>query len=365
MTVPFVDLPRQYAGIKAEVDRAIADVVESGQFVLGAQGTALEAEMAHYCGVAHAIGVGSGTDALRIALQALELGAGDEVITTPFTFVASVVTITQAGAVPVFADIDPVTFALDPAAVARKITPRTRALLPVHLYGQPADMTPLLALARPHGITVIEDAAQAVGAEYHGQRAGGIGALGTFSFYPTKNLGAYGDGGLITTNDAALAERVRMLRDHGSRKRYVHELEGWCSRLDEIQAAVLRVKLRHLEAWTERRRSIAGFYRERLAGLPLALPPERPHERAVYHLFTVRSAHRDDLAKHLAARDIRTAIHYPVPVHLQPMYRSRHRESLPESERASQEVLSLPLFPELTRAELEAVVAGVTSFFDA
>jgi dTDP-4-amino-4,6-dideoxygalactose transaminase len=365
MNVPFVDLPRQYATIKPVVDRAIAAVVESGQFVLGAQGAALETEMARYCGVAHAIGVGSGTDALRLALQALGLRPADEVITTPFTFVASVVTIAQAGAVPVFADIDPVTFALDPGAVARKITSRTRAIMPVHLYGQPADMAPLLALARDHGLSLIEDAAQAVGAEYQGRRVGGIGDVACFSFFPTKNLGAYGDAGLVTTSDAALAERLRMLRHHGSRDRYVHEFEGWCSRLDEIQAAVLRVKLGHLEAWTERRRAIAAFYRRGLAGLPIALPPERSNERAVYHLFTIRSSERDDLAKHLADRGIRTAVHYPTPVHQQPLYRTRYREALPESERASREVLSLPLFPEITPDELDAVVAGVTSFFDA
>ena len=365
MNIPFVDLPRQYATIKDEIDRAIAEVVASGQFVLGAQGAALETEMARYCGAAHAIGVGSGTDALRLALHALDLREGDEVITTPFTFVASVVTIAQAGGVPVFADIDPVTFALDPAAVARKVTARTRAIMPVHLYGRPADMAPLMTLARARGLSVIEDAAQAVGAEYRGQRAGGIGDIACFSFFPTKNLGAYGDAGLVTTNDPKLAERVRMLRHHGSRDRYVHEFEGWCSRLDEIQAAVLRVKLRHLEAWTEQRRAMADFYRRRLTGAPVDVPQERSDERAVYHLFTIRSPQRDDLAKHLAVRGIRTAVHYPTPVHLQPLYRGRHREALPESERASREVLSLPLFPELRADELEAVVAAVMSFFDA
>jgi dTDP-4-amino-4,6-dideoxygalactose transaminase len=349
MNVPFVDLPRQYAAIKDEIDHAIAEVIRSGQFILGPQVAALEAEMATYCGAAHAVGVGSGTDALRLALQVLGIGPGDEVITTPFTFVASAETVSQVGAVPVFADIEPATYTLDPAAVARKVTPRTRAIVVVHLYGHPADMAPLMELARAHGLSVVEDAAQAVGAEYRGRRVGGIGHVGCFSFFPTKNLGAYGDGGLVTTNDAALADRVRMLRQHGSREKYVHELHGWCSRLDELQAAVLRVKLRHLEEWVTRRRALAERYRSLLSGVPIIPPHERAGDRAVYHLFTIRSRQRDGLLKHLSGQGIQTTVHYPTPLHLQPLYRGAQRDGLPESEQASQEVLSLPLFPECLR----------------
>jgi dTDP-4-amino-4,6-dideoxygalactose transaminase len=365
VNVPFVDLRRQYATIKDEIDQAIAEVVGSGRFILGPQVVALEAEMATYCGVAHAVGVGSGTDALRLALQALDIGPGDEVITSPFTFVASAETVWQVGAVPVFADIEPATYTLDPAAVARKVTARTRAIVAVHLYGHPADMAPLTELARDHGLSVVEDAAQAVGATSRGRRVGGIGHVGCFSFFPTKNLGAYGDGGLVTTDDPALADRVRMLRQHGSREKYVHALPGWCSRLDELQAAVLRVKLRHLDEWTTRRRLLANRYGSLLADLPVIPPRERAGDRSVYHLFTIRSRQRDDLLKHLSSQGIQTAVHYPTPLHLQPPYRGAQRDGFPQSERASEEVLSLPLFPELRDGELDAVVAGVTGFFGA
>jgi dTDP-4-amino-4,6-dideoxygalactose transaminase len=363
VSVPFVDLRRQYHAIKAELDPAIAKVLDSGRFILGPNVAALEAEMATYCGVGHAVGVGSGTDALRLALQALEIGPGDEVITTPFTFVASAETISQVGARAVFADIDPATMTLDPAAIARRITPRTRAIVVVHLYGHPADMAALMQLARAHRLRVVEDAAQAIGAECRGQRVGSIGDVGCFSFFPTKNLGAYGDGGMVTTDDAVLADRVRMLRQHGSRQKYVHELDGWCSRLDELQAAVLRVKLRHLEDWTAERRGLASRYRQRLGALPLTVPGERAENRAVYHLFTIRSRQRDELRKHLGGHGIDTAVHYPTPLHLQPVFRREPRGDLPESERASQEVLSLPLFPEMTAEEQTAVVDAIVAFF--
>jgi len=362
--IPVVDLRRQYAAIQDEIDAAIAGVVAKGQFILGPQVTAFEAEMATYCGAAHAVGVASGTDALRLALQALGVGPGDEVITTPFTFVASAETVSQVGAAPVFADIEPVTYTLDPAAVARKVTPRTRAIVVVHLYGHPADMEPLMALAREHRLWVIEDAAQAVGAMYRGRRVGSIGDVGCFSFFPTKNLGAYGDGGLVTTNDPAVADRVRMLRQHGSREKYVHALPGWSSRLDELQAAVLRVKLRRLDEWTVRRRLLASRYDRLLAGMPITSPRERPGDHAVYHLFTIRSRERDGLREHLSEQGIQTAVHYPMPLHQQPLYRGGDGGGFPESEQASQQVLSLPLFPELRDDELDAVVAGVASFFD-
>jgi dTDP-4-amino-4,6-dideoxygalactose transaminase len=363
MSVPFLDLVRQYSAISTEIDDAIRGVIRSGQFILGPNVKALEAEMAKYCGAAYGIGLASGTDALRLALEAVRIKPGDEVITSPFTFIATAEMISQIGAVPVFADITADTYALDPADVEWRITPRTRAIIPVHLYGHPADTTALVALARRYQMVVIEDAAQAVGAEHAGQRVGSIGDIGCFSFFPTKNLGAYGDGGLVTTNDPAIAERTHRLRQHGQREKYVHDSLGWSSRLDELQAAVLRVKLRYLDEWTDRRRALADQYRERLAGLPIRLPTERPGDRHVYHLFTVATDRRDELQKYLDGQGVRTMVHYPIPLHLQTAYRGLQRVSLPESERASREVLSLPIFPEMTEEEFEAVVLAVKTFF--
>jgi dTDP-4-amino-4,6-dideoxygalactose transaminase len=285
------------------------------------------------------------------------------VIVPAFTFVATASVVTQLGAVPVFADVEPGRLSLDPADVARRLTSRTKALLPVHLYGRPADMAPLADLASRHGLALIEDAAQAIGAEYRGRRAGVLGDIACFSFYPTKNLGACGDGGFVATNDDALADRVRLLRDQGQRQRYLHEAIGWCSRLDEIQAAALRVKLGRLDAWTGARRAHAAAYRAGLADLPLGLPDEALDERAVYHLFTVRTTRREELRKYLDQRGIGTAVHYPIPVHRQPLFRHLTAAGLDESERASEEVVSLPLFAELTDAEREDVVAAVRDFF--
>jgi dTDP-4-amino-4,6-dideoxygalactose transaminase len=365
MKVPFIDLTRQHAILADEITRAVGDVVSGAQFILGPAVEAFEAEFAAYCGVRHAVGMASGTDALRLALEAADVGPGDEVIVPAFTFVATATMVSQLGAQPVFADIDPHTWTLDAADVERRITERTRALIPVHLYGQPAAMGPLLDVAGPKKIVVIEDAAQAVGATWQGRRAGGLGQLGCFSFYPTKNLGAIGDAGLVTTNDAELAERLRRLRHHGSRLRYVHDSLGWCSRLDEIQAAVLRVKLRRLDAWTAERRMLAARYRELLAGLPITLPVEAPNTTAVYHLFTIRTPARDALKAFLEDRGVGSAVHYPIPLHLQPLYRKRSAAALPESERAAEEVLSLPLYPELRAEELEVVAAVVREFFEA
>ncbi len=364
MKVPFVDLTRQYADIGVEIERAMHAVLAGGQYILGPEVHAFEAEMAAYSGAAHGIGVASGTDALRLALEAIGVGPGDEVIVPAFTFVATAEVVTNLGATPVFADIELDRYALDPREAARVVTPRTKAMMPVHLYGRPADMAALLDVAAARGIAIVEDAAQAVGAEYRGRRIGGLGAVACFSFFPTKNLSAYGDGGFVTTNDPELAERLRMLRAHGSRQKYFHESTGWCSRLDEIQAAALRVKLRHIERWTERRRALAARYRVALAGLPLELPAEASDERAVYHLFTVRASQRDELKKHLDRAGIGSAVHYPIPVHRQPLYR-HVGGSFPMSERASDEVLSLPLFPELTEREQDAVVAAVREFFTA
>ena len=362
MKVPFIDLTRQYAALQAEMEPAVRAVLAGGQYILGPEVRAFEAEFASYCGAAYGIGVASGTDALRLALEAIGIGPGDEVIVPTFTFVATAEVVTKLGGTPVFADIEPDRFGLDPADVRRRLTTRTRAIMPVHLYGRCSDMAPLSEIADRAGLTIVEDAAQAVGAEYRGRRAGAIGRVACFSFFPTKNLGAYGDGGIVTTSDDAVAERLRMLRAHGSRQRYFHESTGWCSRLDELQAAALRIKLRHLEAWTERRRALAARYRSALAGLPLGLPGEADDERAVYHLFTVRSERRDELKKHLDAWGVGSAVHYPMPVHRQPLFR-HVGGSFPQSERASEEVLSLPLFPELTDGELEEVVAAVRAFF--
>jgi dTDP-4-amino-4,6-dideoxygalactose transaminase len=363
MKVALIDLPRQYETIALDIDGAIRDVVASGRFILGPQVALFEREFAAYCHAAHAVGVASGTDALRLALEALGVGPGHEVIVPAFTFVATAEVVTQLGAVPVFADVEPRFLGLDPADVARKLTDRTRAVIPVHLYGHTADVTGLRRLTEPRGVWIVEDAAQAVGAEHGGRRAGSLGHVACFSFFPTKNLGAYGDAGALTTNDPAIAERLRMLRDHGSRTKYVHERVGWCSRLDEIQAAVLRVKLRHLDAWTERRRALAADFGRALAGLPLRPPEERPGDRHVYHLFTIRTPRRDALRTHLEQAGIATAIHYPVPLHHQPVYRTPGAASLPVSEQASAEVVSLPFFPELRADEVDAVIAGVRTFF--
>lgn len=364
MKVPFIDLTRQQATIAAEVGPAVADVIAGAQFILGPNVRAFEAELAAYCGAKHGIGVASGTDALHLALAAVGVTPGDEVIVPAFTFVATAEMVSQLGARPVFADVDARTLTLDAADAAARVTRRTRAIVPVHLYGQVADMAPLDALARRHGLAIVEDAAQAVGADRDGRRAGTLGHAACFSFFPTKNLGAWGDGGFLTTDDDELAARLARRRNHGTRSKYVHEEVGWCSRLDELQAAVLRVKLRHLDAWTEARRRLAARYRSLLAGLPLTLPDDAPRTRGVYHLFTVRLAARDELQRFLTERGIGTAVHYPVPLHQQPVYRDAAAGvSLPECERAAGEVLSLPLYPELREDEQDAVAAAIHAFF--
>ncbi len=357
--IPFIDLTRQHAALREDLLAAAARVLDSSQFVLGGEGRALEAELAALCGAHHAVGVASGTDALRLSLTALGVGPGDEVLTPAFSFVASASTIVMAGATPVFVDIDPATYTLDVASAERAVTPRTRAIVPVHLYGHPASMDRVQTLARAHGLAVVEDAAQAVGATWAGRPVGAWGDVAALSFYPTKNLGACGDGGMILTNRDDVAEHLRRLRHHGDGGRYRHVELGYCSRLDELQAALLRVKLRRLEAWTERRRRLAARYRELLAGLPLGLPVERPEARHVYHLFTVRHAERDALAKALADAGVGTAVHYPVPVPGQPMFGGGGERQFPEAWRAAREVLSLPCFAELTDDEVERVAAAL------
>ena len=356
MNVPMLDLAAEYRDLETEIAEAVGKVIASGRFILGPEGEALEHEVAAYLGVKHAVAVASGTDALHLALRAAGIGPGDEVITPSFTFIAAAEAVSYVGARAVFADIDPATYNLDPAACEAAIGPATRAVIAVHLFGQTADLPAMDAICKRRGLTLIEDCAQAIGADFDGRRAGAWGALGCFSFYPTKNLGAYGDAGMVVTNDAKLAEVVRMLRHHGSRITYRHEMIGYNSRLDELQAAILRVKLKRLDRWNAQRRERASLYRRLLAGSPVGLPVEHGRGAHVYHQFTVRAPKRDALREELAARGVASAIYYPVPVHRQPVYAPEYGSvSLPESERAAQEVLSLPIYPQLTESAVKSV----------
>ncbi len=370
MNIPILDLKRQYQSIKAEIDRAIARVIESGQFILGPEVEAFEREVARYLSVKHAIGVASGTDALWLSLKAASVSPGDRVIVPSFTFFATAGAVCNVGATPVFTDIDPQTFNLSPKHVRdllesdTQLQEQAKAIIPVHLYGQPAEMDALLELARKYKLTVIEDAAQAIGARYKDRTVGTLGHLGCFSFFPTKNLGAYGDGGLVITNDDALAERVRLLRVHGSKPKYYHHLVGTNSRLDALQAAILRVKLAHLSEWTRARQQIAAQYDQAFSHLEgLAVPYRAPDRTHIYHQYTIRvlGGRRDALQRHLKEHSIGTEIYYPLPLHLQPCFAHLgYREGqLPESERASREVLSLPIFPELTGEEREYIIKAI------
>jgi len=359
--VPFVDLKAQYRAIKTEIDAAIGHILENSQFVLGPEVAAFESEFAHYTGGAHAIALNSGTSALHLAMLAAGIGPGDEVITIPFTFVATTAAIGYTGAKPVFVDIDPVSFTMDPSRIEAAITPRTKAIVPVHLYGQPADLDPILEVARRHNLIVIEDAAQAHGAEYKGRRVGSIADLGCFSFYPGKNLGAYGEGGAVVTNNPEFVRTIRMLRDWGAEKKYLHVLKGYNYRMEGIQGAILRVKLRYLEAWTEARRAHAVRYSQLLAGSRVETPQAMAYARHVYHVYAVRSKQREALQKALQEREVQTGIHYPIPVHLLPAYSElgHRRGDFPHSEQAADEVLSLPMYPELTAAQIETVAEAV------
>ncbi len=361
--IPFVDLKAQYASIKPEVNAAIQGILDSCQFTLGSEVAAFEEEFAAYSHAKFGIGVNTGTSALHLALLAANIGPGDEVITVPFTFVATVSAIHYTGATPVFVDIDPATYTMDPAQLEAVITPKTKAILPVHLYGQPADMDPILAIAKKHGLVVIEDACQAHGAEYKGRRAGSIGDMGCFSFYPGKNLGAYGEGGMVTTSNPEFTRTIRMLRDWGAEKKYHHVLKGYNFRLEGIQGAVLRVKLKYLEGWTEARRTAAGHYERLLAGSGVPTPVARPDVRHVYHVYAVRTPARADWQQALQAQGIQTGIHYPIPVHLLPAFADLGYKAgdFPHSEKAANEVLSLPMFPELTLAQCEEVSRAVRS----
>ena len=361
--VPLLDLRSQYESLKPRIDAAVGRVFESGIFVLGPEVAAFEREFAAYCGVRHAIGVNSGTSALHLALLAAGVGVGDEVVTVPFTFVATAAAVLYTGARPVFVDVDSDTLTMDPGLVEAVITPRTRAILPVHLYGQPADMGPILAIAGRYGIPVIEDAAQAHGAEYRGRRAGSMGEMGCFSFYPGKNLGAAGEGGAITTNDDQLARTVRLLRDWGSEQKYRHVMRGFNYRLEELQAAVLRVKLAELDRWTEARIAHARAYREAFGRVGVSVVGERAGGRHVYHVLAIRTQNRSAMIESLTAGGIGTGIHYPIPVHLQEAYRDLGDGvgSFPVAEAAADEVLSLPIYPELTGAQRALVVDSVAA----
>jgi dTDP-3-amino-3,4,6-trideoxy-alpha-D-glucose transaminase len=360
--VPFVDFKARVAAVRGEIDAALARVLDSGWFILGPEGEAFERELASACGAAEAVAVANGTEAIELALMALGVGEGDEVVTSPLTAAFTGLAILAAGARPVFADVDPLTLNVTPETVARATTARTKALLPVHLYGHPVDLDPMLEAARRLGVPLVEDACQAAGARYKGRPVGALSGIGALSFYPTKNLGALGDGGAVVVNDRALAERLRRLRNGGQSDRYHHAEAGLNSRLDEMQAAVLRVGLRHLPEWNERRRALASTYLDALAGVAdLGLPLEQPYAWSNRHLFVVRHPRRDALMAGLKERGIGTLIHYPVPLHLQGAFAGLglRRGAFPVAEKAADEIFSLPLYPEMTDAQARAVAAAV------
>jgi dTDP-4-amino-4,6-dideoxygalactose transaminase len=359
MNVPMLDLAAEYREVGDDLSAALQKGVASGRFILGPEGEALEKEIAAYLGVAHAVAVANGTDALHLAVRAAGIGPGDEVITPSFTFIATAEAAAYVGARVVFADIDPATYNLDPASVEAALTPATRAIIAVHLYGQCADLAALSSICKRRNLVLIEDCAQAIGADFDRRRAGAWGALGCFSFYPTKNLGAYGDAGMVTTNDAKLAQTLRMLRHHGSRETYRHEIVGYNSRLDELQAAILRVKLKSLDRWNALRREHAATYRRELAGAPVDLPAEHGRGAHVYHQFTVRSRKRDSLREELTRRGIASAIYYPIPGHRQPAFSGATAREMPASDGAAREVLSLPIYPQLTEAQIRHVCEAI------
>lgn len=367
MTIPLLDLKAQYQTIREDIQKAIDQVLESGQFIMGPEVKKLEEEVAAYCGVKHAIGVGNGTDALLLALDAKGIGTGDEVITTPFTFFATAEVVSQLGATPVFVDIDPETYNLDVEQIRQKFNEKTKAIIPVHIFGQPANMDEIMLFAEENGLFVLEDAAQAIGSEYHGKKIGSWGHAATFSFFPTKNLGGYGDGGMIVTNDDDLAEKMRILRAHGSYpKKYYHSTLGYNSRLDELQAAILRVKFRHLDQWNDARREKASWYDQKLADLPIKIPFHAPDRKHIYHLYIVQAEERDALMKHLKENGVSTGVYYPLPLHLQEVYKDLEYEegSIPTAEYVSKRTLALPLYPEMTEAQVDQVVQVIKQFFE-
>ncbi len=365
MNVPFLNLAAQYESLKSELLPVVEKTLAAGHYVLGPNVSAFEQEIAAYTGTKFGVGVNSGSDALTLALRALDIGAGDEVITTPFTYIAPAESVHHVGAKIVFADIHPRSFNIDPAEIERRITPRTKAIIPVHLFGQAAPMKEILALAQPRGIHIIEDCAQAIGATYDGKPVGSFGAMGCFSFYPTKNLGADGDGGMVVTNDEAIAKKLRMLRVHGIERRYFHDLHGYNSRLDELQAAILRVKLPHLKRWNARRAEIARYYTQGLDHLPLDFPVTAKENNHVFHVYALLSDRRDALQKFLADKGVPTIIYYPQPLHLQKIYEKFGFKvgDYPIAEEISKLILPLPMYPELTREHLDQVVGTILGFF--
>jgi dTDP-4-amino-4,6-dideoxygalactose transaminase len=362
--IPLVDLVAQYHSIKQEIDDAVNATLESGHFILGPAVLKFEESIASYLGVKFAIGLASGTDALVLALRALNIGPGDEVIIPAYTFFATAGTVMSVGAKPVIVDIDPSTYEIDVTKIEERITPNTKAIIPVHLYGHPADMDPILEIAQKHSLKVIEDNAQAFGATYKGRKTGSLGEIGCLSFFPTKNLGAFGDGGMVVTNDAALAERMRMLRTHGWKKKYYSEEVGYNSRLDAMQAAILQAKLPHVDAWNEKRRAIAARYSEKLAAPGVTVPVECDWGRHVYHLYIIRVARRDELQSFLKQKGIASEVYYPLPPHLSiPCQKFGYQEGdFPHAEQAAQATLALPLYPELTLEEQDEIIAAVHEF---
>lgn len=370
MQVPLLDLKQQYANIKEEVDKAIQGVLDSGFFILGDEVKSLEDEIVSFLGVDFSVGVASGTDALVLSLRALGIGAGDEVITAPFTFIATAEVISIVGAKPVFCDINLNDYAIDVSQLKRRITNKTKAIIPVHLYGQACSISKLQDVAKEFNLKIIEDCAQAIGAEYKGKKVGSFGDCGAFSFFPSKNLGAYGDGGMIATNDADLAENLRLLRAHGSNKKYMHKIIGRNSRLDALQAAILRVKLKHLDDWNETRIRYADLYAQGLQQRSLdkrLILPKQLHDRLhIYHLYCIRTKERDGLKKFLETKGVSTAVHYPLSLHLQEAYTDLgyKKGDFPNAELAAQEILALPLYPEMSEAQIEYVIESIRSFYE-
>lgn len=365
--VSLLDLTAQYEDIKPEIKQAVDNVLESGNYIMGPFVKSFEQAMAEYCGTKYAIGVANGTDALLLTLDALGVGAGDEVITTPFTFFASAEVISQLGATPVFVDIDPDTYNMDPAKLEAAITPKTKAIMPVHIFGQPVDMDEILEIANKHNVFVVEDACQAIGSRYKGKRIGSLGTAGCFSFFPTKNLGGYGDGGIVVTNDEELARKIQILRVHGSNPKYYHSVIGYNSRLDALQAAMLQVKLKYIDQWNQQRRDKAAIYNEALKDLSITLPYVKENREAVFHLYIIQTKYRDELMAHLKEHGIASGVYYPVPLHKQEVYSDLEYKdgSLAESEKASLGTMALPLYPELTMDDQEYVISVVREFFEA
>jgi len=362
--VPFLDLAAQYSVLASEIDEAISRVLRESSFILGREVEIFEKEFAAFCGVEYAVGVDCGMSALELALRAYEIGHGDEVVTVANSFIASALAISHTGATPVLVDVDRQTYTIDASGIHAAITPRTKAIMPVHLYGHPCDMDPVRKIAEQYGLIVIEDACQAHGARYQGKRAGSLGHAAAFSFYPSKNLGAYGDGGIVVTSDRHVAERVQILRNYGQREKYQHVVPGYNRRLDTLQAAVLRIKLCHLDTWNDARRRHAKLYHRLLAGSEVVTPTEASYADPVWHLYVIRAAHRDALAKHLSNLGIASGMHYPIPIHLQPAYRNLgyKKGDFPVSEQYAEQILSLPLYPELAPSDVEYVAENIQNF---